>query len=244
MDLMRVRTLLPIGGLLITALLLSAMLLSLPAAALAQHQGHHPESGNAQADKPATGPAKCEMCKSMMQRMETMAKLKAVLNEARNAAQAEDATKTVEKIDEALSLMEQQHQAMHAMMAQHMQKMHKGMMGKGMMGKGKMGKGKMENGMTADEMKCPMCEKMMGQAEADKVVNARCPIMGNKIDPGNVPDDLTREWKGKKIGFCCAACPPKWDKLSDEEKQEKLDAAMAKPATDEKPGNHGAHHDG
>ncbi|MFP3938016.1 MAG: hypothetical protein ACLFVW_06705 [Phycisphaerae bacterium] len=55
------------------------------------------------------------------------------------------------------------------------------------------------------------------------VVNDRCPIMGSSIDPGNVPEELTREYKGRKIGFCCGGCPRAWDRLSDEQKQAKLD---------------------
>ena len=229
----RTTTLLLIGG-----LLAAVGLLALPAASLAQHKGHQPEADKAAADESTTKPARCEMCKMMMQRMKTMAKLKAVLNEAKGAAEAEEATKAVEKIDEALALIGQQHKGMHAMMAQHMQKMHKGMM----MGKDKMGKGKMGKGKMAEEMKCPMCGKMMAQADEDKVVNARCPIMGNKLDRDNVPENLTREWNGKKVGFCCAACPPKWDKLSDEEKQKKLDSAMDKPEEDRTSGHHGTHH--
>lgn len=229
----RQTTILLIGGLLVTVGLLAT-----PATSLAQHAGHHPDAVKAAGDEPATKPAKCEMCKMMMQRMKTMAKLKDTLNEAKGAAEAAKATKAVEKIDEALALIEQQHKGMHAMMSQHMQKMHKDMM----MGKGKTDKGKMGNGMMAEEMKCPMCGKMMAQADEDKVVNARCPIMGNKLDRDNVPENLTREWNGKKVGFCCAACPPKWDNLSDEEKQQKLDAAMGKPEADGSSGDHEAHH--
>ncbi len=60
------------------------------------------------------------------------------------------------------------------------------------------------------------------------VVNAVCPIMGNKIDPAKVPDSLIREYKGQKVGFCCAGCPVAWDKLSDAEKDAKLQAALQK----------------
>jgi hypothetical protein len=49
--------------------------------------------------------------------------------------------------------------------------------------------------------------------------------MGNPIDAESVPAELTREWKGVKVGFCCAGCPPAWDKLSDQEKLAKLAAA-------------------
>ena len=61
--------------------------------------------------------------------------------------------------------------------------------------------------------------------------NTKCPIMtGNTIDPAKVTPALTREFKGMKVAFCCGGCPPQWDKLSDQEKQAKLDAVKA-PAT-------------
>jgi hypothetical protein len=56
--------------------------------------------------------------------------------------------------------------------------------------------------------------------------NVRCPIMGSKIDPTKVPPALVREYKGQKIAFCCAMCPPRWDKLTPEQKDAKLKAAM------------------
>jgi len=63
-------------------------------------------------------------------------------------------------------------------------------------------------------------------ADDGKVVNARCPIMGGKLDQDKVPATLTRTFNGQKVGFCCGGCPAKWDKLSDEEKAAKLKAAM------------------
>ncbi len=63
-------------------------------------------------------------------------------------------------------------------------------------------------------------------AAAPKVVNTICPIEGGAVDPNTVPDSLTREFKGQKVGFCCAGCPAVWDKLSDAEKEAKLKAVM------------------
>lgn len=57
------------------------------------------------------------------------------------------------------------------------------------------------------------------------VMNKRCPMMGNAIDPQAVPANLYRQHKGKGVGFCCGGCPKAWDNLSDEQKQTKLDAA-------------------
>jgi hypothetical protein len=65
-------------------------------------------------------------------------------------------------------------------------------------------------------------------APSSQFVNDHCPIMGDKIDPANVPASLTRDYKGQKVAFCCAMCPPAWDKLSDAEKDKKLDAVRAK----------------
>lgn len=63
--------------------------------------------------------------------------------------------------------------------------------------------------------------------------NAKCPIMGGKPKA-----ELTAEYEGKTIGFCCDGCPQKWDALSDEEKAEKLAAASGE-ATE----NHDEHHE-
>lgn len=64
--------------------------------------------------------------------------------------------------------------------------------------------------------------------EKVKVVNNHCPVMGSEIDSKNVPVDLTRDFMGQKVGFCCSGCPGEWDKLSDNEKKEKLEAATDK----------------
>ncbi len=52
--------------------------------------------------------------------------------------------------------------------------------------------------------------------------NTTCPIMGSRIVPERVTAALTREYKGQKIAFCCPGCPEKWDALSEQEKQAKL----------------------
>ena len=68
--------------------------------------------------------------------------------------------------------------------------------------------------------------------EPTGVVNTTCPIMGKQIDPADVPATLTREWNGQTVGFCCAACPAAWDKLSDAEKKQKLMEPMDGDAMD------------
>jgi len=52
--------------------------------------------------------------------------------------------------------------------------------------------------------------------------NAKCPIMGKPIDRMNCPKELTCMYKDMKVGFCCGACKPEWDKLTDAEKDAKL----------------------
>jgi len=61
-----------------------------------------------------------------------------------------------------------------------------------------------------------------------KVTNATCPIMKMKVDQEGVQSDLVRDFHGKKIGFCCAECPPKWDELSDAKKHELVDGPVGR----------------
>ncbi len=59
--------------------------------------------------------------------------------------------------------------------------------------------------------------------EKAPVANAKCPISGKAIARTGTPAEWTRMYKGRKVGFCCAACPVAWGKLSDAEKSEKLE---------------------
>ena len=65
--------------------------------------------------------------------------------------------------------------------------------------------------------------------------NESCPMMGGEPTP-----ELTRQWEGKTIGFCCEGCPEKWDALSEEEKAAKL----AEASRGDAPGSHGDHEHG
>jgi len=77
---------------------------------------------------------------------------------------------------------------------------------------------------------CDEEEKTTTKTETQvEFVNDHCPIMtANEINPANVPEALIRDFKGKKVAFCCGPCPGKWDNLSDEEKTAKLAAVMKK----------------
>jgi hypothetical protein len=55
-------------------------------------------------------------------------------------------------------------------------------------------------------------------------VNKMCAVMTQ--DPVN-PALETAEWKGQKVGFCCKGCVPRWNKMSPEQKDAALAAAMA-----------------
>ena len=59
-------------------------------------------------------------------------------------------------------------------------------------------------------------------SSAQGVINTHCPIMKEKIDP-----ELTVEWKGKEVGFCCPPCLDEWKEMSDEERE----AALKEAAT-------------
>lgn len=52
-------------------------------------------------------------------------------------------------------------------------------------------------------------------------VNTVCVVNNNdEVDPAMEPV----VWNGQKVGFCCAGCVKKWDKMSPQQK----DAAVAK----------------
>lgn len=58
-----------------------------------------------------------------------------------------------------------------------------------------------------------------------RVVNAFCPIMDEHPvargkDPYLTLSENVREYRGRKIGFCCEDCPPQWDALTEAQKTE------------------------
>jgi hypothetical protein len=67
-------------------------------------------------------------------------------------------------------------------------------------------------------------QKNLAQHIAPKFLNTKCPIMGTPIDPEKVPPALVRSYKEGKVAFCCAGCPVAWDRLSDHDKDAKLQA--------------------
>ena len=73
-------------------------------------------------------------------------------------------------------------------------------------------------------------KKAIGERVKPEFANVRCPIMGSPINPDKVTKALTRDYKDRKVAFCCGKCPGKWDKLSDTEKDAKLAGAGGKKA--------------
>lgn len=163
----------------------------------ARHPGGAMESMDTQSQMP------------MMAQMQTMAKVKADLEEAKGAAEAKGDKMAAAKIDDALELLEQSHQAMHQHMARMMQMMKQRMenmqameqqmqkmqeeLGKSpqtrsmqgqmqeMVQKMQQMREQMHPEAMAGQKQCPMCSKMM--AEPAK------PSMGGTA-PGSQPSGM------------------------------------------------------
>ncbi len=56
------------------------------------------------------------------------------------------------------------------------------------------------------------------------IVNTVCPIMG-----GEATSEVSVDWNGKKVGFCCPPCIEEWQELTDTEREQKIASAKAKP---------------
>ncbi|MFZ4574014.1 MAG: hypothetical protein ACOYN0_06430 [Phycisphaerales bacterium] len=54
--------------------------------------------------------------------------------------------------------------------------------------------------------------------------NARCPIMPDL----DIDGQTSVVWRSKRVGFCCAECIEKWDRLGDAEKDAALAEAMSR----------------
>lgn len=69
--------------------------------------------------------------------------------------------------------------------------------------------------------------------------NTKCPIMGGKPTA-----DLTAEYNGETIGFCCEGCPEKWAELSAEDQAEKFaKVSVAAAGEHAEHSDHGDHSD-
>ena len=66
------------------------------------------------------------------------------------------------------------------------------------------------------------------EAKTVEFSNAKCPIMG-----GKPKSELTAQYNGGTIGFCCEGCPEKWALLSEQEQAEKFVSANENPGDEE-----------
>lgn len=67
---------------------------------------------------------------------------------------------------------------------------------------------------NAGSMQTPSSMPSMG---AGDIINKKCPITGEDIDP-----KVTVDFNGKKVAFCCKDCIDKWNKLSADQKLAKI----------------------
>ncbi len=74
--------------------------------------------------------------------------------------------------------------------------------------------------LSDDQKKAKLAAAVEKQSEM--VANNRCPVMNSPVDKSAG----VRVFEGKVVGFCCSGCASAWDKLSDDQKREKLAAAM------------------
>ncbi|PHS06770.1 MAG: hypothetical protein COA78_14030 [Blastopirellula sp.] len=63
--------------------------------------------------------------------------------------------------------------------------------------------------------------------------------MGGKV----TPDGGSTIWNNQKIGFCCDGCLPDWEKLSEDQKTEKIAKAESNPDDQIEHDHEGHQHD-
>ena len=62
------------------------------------------------------------------------------------------------------------------------------------------------------------------QNTAQPAINKVCPISGKEV-PADGP---SVDYQGKKIGFCCDKCPPKWNAMDEAAKKAAVAAMPSK----------------
>jgi hypothetical protein len=80
---------------------------------------------------------------------------------------------------------------------------------------------------AADKAK-PEPAKAVKAEKQVEIVNATCPLMGTPMGK-TAPENMTRMFKGQRVGFCCEMCLKNWDAMNDADRDAKLKAAL-KPA--------------
>lgn len=65
---------------------------------------------------------------------------------------------------------------------------------------------------------CQSAEKT--HAAAPGVLNSTCPFSGEAVD-----NNITTDYQGGKVAFCCNGCKGKWEKANDQAKAEMMKKA-------------------
>lgn len=80
------------------------------------------------------------------------------------------------------------------------------------------------NKQSSGPVKDEMAERALGGPKAStadtRTMNSMCPIGGHEFNPVNHTEDLVREYKGDKIGFCCDGCSSAWDSMNTTQRDE------------------------
>lgn len=67
------------------------------------------------------------------------------------------------------------------------------------------------------------CNSMGAKTDGAMIVNESCPLMADHgIDP-----DVTVDYEGHKVAFCCSKCIGKWEEWSDDKKMAYVKNSMA-----------------
>lgn len=85
----------------------------------------------------------------------------------------------------------------------------------------------MLSGLTASaaEMTPADTTKAAEGAKLVPIVNPTCPVMGTVMEK-TAPENMTRMFKGQRVGFCCEVCLKKWDAMNDAERDVAFKEAM------------------
>lgn len=70
---------------------------------------------------------------------------------------------------------------------------------------------------------CSKSTKADSKSASMGVMNTKCPYSGNAVNP-----DVSSEFAGQKIGFCCGGCKGKFDKATDATKTEMMNKVVKK----------------
>lgn len=87
------------------------------------------------------------------------------------------------------------------------------------------------NKQSSGPVKDEMAERALGGPKAStadsRTINSMCPIGGHEFNPVNHSEELVREYKGDKIGFCCDGCSTAWDAMGAKQRDEVYALAKA-----------------